>query len=626
MFCEVILSRRFPKHLGIFDYKIPPDLLSKIKVGQLVTIPFRKSEREGVVIKIKKTSIAGKKIKPIEKIIQNNPILTPDQILLAQWMADYYFLSLGTIIKTILPPSLKKKMSLKVKKFDSSNRPAVSADETKIIKEVVQGNKDKFFYQPTSIQEKNAILFGLLQKTKNQILIILPTKKDIDIFFSSMPKSVHKNSAIIHSGLNKTQYHAAWQSIINNKAKVIIGTKLALFSPVINPAILILDQEDNQNHKQADQNPRFDSQQVLHKMSEIYKTKLLFINQSMTVDTYYQTIGGKFISLKKAEPSAKRPITIIDMKDEQKKKNYSLFSDKLQDAIAETLQQKKQIFLFINKRGSSSSVICRDCGLNIICDKCQQPLAYHSKDQALYCHQCNKKSELPPFCSKCNGTDFKFVGTGTQKVENEINKLFPDKKTVRIDQDAETIKNLNSYNIIIGTELALPFLKWESIGLVGIVSADTFLYLPDFRSTERTWHLLNKLAFLCQSDLIIQTYSPRNPALKYLNKLNKEEFYKNELKERQALNYPPFSCLIKLIYSNKDKKSCLDEAQRLYKVLKTSPLDVSILTPLNPFIRGKWQMYNVIKFQSPQQDKLLKKIMELVPDNWIIDRDPISLL
>lgn len=625
MYCEIVLSQRFPKHLGIFDYKIPSNLTSKIKVGQLVNIPFRKSTKEGVVIKIKKTSIAGKKIKSIKKIVRNNPILTPKQILLAEWMADYYFLSLGTIIKTILPPTLKKKMSLKVKKFDSSNKPAVSANENEIIKEIVKGNKDDFFYQPASIQEKNAVLFGLLQKMKNQILIILPTKKDIGIFFSSMPKSVHKNSAIIHSGLNKTQYHAAWQSIINNKARVIIGTKLALFSPVINPAILILDQEDNQNHKQADQNPRFDSRQVLQKMSEIYKTKLLFINQSMTVDTYYQTINNKFVSLKKVDPSAKKPITIIDMKDEQKKKNYSLLSDKLQDVITEILQQKKQIFLFINKRGSSSSVICRDCGLNITCDKCQQPLAYHTKDQTLYCHQCNKKSELPPFCSKCHGPNFKFVGSGTQKVENEINKLFPDKKIIRVDQDAENTKNLNSYNIIIGTELALPLLKWDSIGLVGIVSADTFLYLPDFRSTERTWHLLNKLIYLSRSHIIIQTYSPHNPALKYLNELNKDEFYKNELKERQSLNYPPFSHLIKLVYSNKDKKSCLDEAQRLYKVLKTSPLDVSILTPLNPFIRGKWHMYLVIKFND-DQNILLKKIMELVPDNWIIDRDPISLL
>ncbi|XOU94951.1 MAG: replication restart helicase PriA [Candidatus Kerfeldbacteria bacterium] len=624
MFCEVILSQRFPKHLGIFDYKVPDDVVSEIKIGQLVSIPFRSSEKEGIIIKIKKTSTINKKIKSIVKIIQDKPIITSEQIQLAEWMANYYSVSLGTIIKTMLPPVLKNKMQLKINEVESSGTPnKINLNYTKQILEKKVG---KYYFTPENIQEKNALIYALTKKVKGQILIIVPTIKDIDNLVNAFPKSVQEKIAIIKSGLNKTQYHSAWQSILNNKKKIIIGTKLALFSPLIKPELLILDQEDSQNHKQAEQNPRYDSRQVIHKMSEIYKTKLLLLNPATTINSYFNISNNTISNIKEVGKNIHQSMDIVDMKNEQKIQNYSLFSERLQESINKTLSDKKQILLFINKRGGSSSVICKDCGENLNCSNCDQPLTYHTKDQFLYCHQCNQKHALPNLCPKCHGPNFKFIGTGTQKVEIETRKLFSKAKIARLDTDDNNIQNLNSQDIIIGTELALSHMNWDKIGLVGVISADTFLYLPDYSSTERTWHLLNKLLFLCNTEIIIQTYSTRNPAIKYLNQTNQELFYESELSDRESLNYPPYSKIIQLIYSNKDKSICLNETKGLYSKLKSNSLKIAIITPLRPFLNNKWQMYIIIKFNLETEENNILKLMTQIPENWTINRDPINLL
>ena len=624
MFCEVILSQRFPKHLGIFDYEIPETFVSEIKIGQLVSIPFRKSEKEGIILKIKETSFIEKKIKSIIKIIQDKPILTAKQIELAEWMARYYSVSLGTIIKTMLPPVPKNKMNQKEKVFKSFGSPdKINPDYIKLI---FTKKNNKFYFTPTNLNEKIALLNGIIKKTKGQILIILPTIKDIETLTDSLPKTVQNKISIIKSGLNKTQYHNAWQSILNNEKQIIIGTKLALFSPLIKPEILVLDQEDNQNHQQAEQNPRYDCRHVIDKMSEFYKTKLLLINPSVTVNSYYQIINNKIINLKKIGENIKENLAIVDMKNEHKIQNYSLFSEKLQNSIQDALSEKKQILLFINKRGGSSSVLCKDCGENLNCSNCNQPLTYHAKDKFLYCHQCNQKHALPNLCPKCHGPNFKFVGTGTQKVEIETKKLFPNTKIRRLDTDDQNLKDLSDQEIIIGTDLALNHISWEKIGLVGIVSADTFLYLPDYSSTERTWHLLNKFIFLCNSELIIQTYSTRNPAIKYLNKTNQELFYESELADRESLNYPPFSKIIQFIYSNKDKSICLNETKKLYSKLKLNHSKIAIITPLRPFLRNKWQMYIIMKFNHKTDENQLSRTISQIPNNWTINRDPINLL
>lgn len=607
--------------MGIFDYQIPDDLASQIKVGQFIAIPFRQSIKEGVVLKIKETAITGKRIKPIEKIIDQNPILTPEQIQLAEWMANYYFVSLGTIIKTMLPPVPKNKRELKKLLFKFSAKKKF--EKNFYTKNILNDKNNQIFYLPNDEKDKQSLIENIIATAKKQILIILPTIKDIEKLTISLPKKLVELVAVINNSLNKTQYYHAWQTIITNQAKIIIGTKLALFTPLIKPELLILDQASNQNHKQADQNPRYDSRQVIQKMSELYNTKMLLINPALTVSQYFQSTQKKLKIID--NKSIDNDIEIIDMKQEQMKKNFSIFSDQLLINITSALKNNRKVFLFINKRGMASSVICKDCGQTLVCDNCHQPLTYHEKDQTLYCHQCNKKFELPPFCPNCHGPNFKFIGTGTQKIELEINRLFSDKNIIRLDQDNKEVANIDKFDIIIGTEFAFPYVSWDKMALIGVISADTLLYLPDYSSAERTWLLLKNLIYYSESPVFIQTYNPDNPALKYLIS-NSDKYYANELKEREELNYPPYSEIVKLIFNHKDKNVCLDETKRIYKMIQNDKIEISIITPLNPFKQGKWQMYIMIKLNFTMNQKTIADIIKQVPDNWIIDRNPFSLL
>lgn len=639
MFAEIILSQRFPKNMGIFDYKVPDVLANQIKIGQLVSIPFRKGELEGVVIKIKKEPIADKKIKEIARIIDQQPIITETQIKLAEWISHYYFVSLGTVIKTILP-ALPKRKSEKIKTFSQSPipEPKLPMEISNLIYEASSSKKQKFFFWPKTLEEKKVFFYWLLKRTKQNILIIVPEFSDMDFYLRLLSEKLQKQIAVFTSQLNKNQFYQNWQKVLNNQARIIIGTKLALFAPFQKLNLIIFDQEENQNHKQSDQNPRFDSRTVALKLTELHGSKIVLASHAPSVESYQQIKNGQY-QLLQSELYGKPSTSLVDMREERKKRNYSIFSDELIDAVKETLKKNEKIFLFINRRGFGSSVVCHECGEVAKCKNCDLPLIYHTTSDEqratsfLYCHYCHLKSEMPPFCLKCHGVNLKLSGLGTQKVESEVKKLYPKAKVIRIDKDIGHAINFQKTDIIIGTEYALKYLDLEKIKLIGIVSADTFLYLPNFQSTIRTFQLLVKFLYLLPaSEIIIQTYTPENLAIKNIVLQKYEKIYQKELESRQSFHYPPFYQIIKLIYQNKDKKTCLSQTNWLYHELsgwtKKQELnwEISILTPFVPIVFQKWQMYLIIKYPANTPEKNLQELIKIVPDGWLIDRDPISLL
>jgi len=631
MYCEVILSQRFPKHLGIFDYHIPDDLVPLLKLGQLVTIPFRQSEYEGVVIALKKTTDFAARIKDITKINQPEPIMTFEQIKLAHWISEYYFVSLGTTVKMMLPPIPKtkhrQKESVAIQQITAPPLPIAIND---LLTQCIRRKKSPALFWPSSIEQQTQFMYWLLKKIKGNVLIVVPELTDITFYLQLLSAKKQKETAIIHSQLNKTQFFSAWQRIISGQATIIIGTKLALFAPLIKPTIIIIDQEENQGHKQSDQNPRFDGRTVARQLARLHDCYLLFSSHAPSVDIF----GDKTVHLLRPEATQKKykQYTSIDMRTERKSGNYTQLADVLQTKITKTLAEKKKVFLFINKRGSASSVICKDCGLVMKCTRCDLPLTHHTTGNKLratnflYCHRCNIKSEVPPFCPKCSGVDFKFIGPGTQTVEWQVKKLWPKAAINRLDTDTKgTMATLNA-EIIIGTEYALSRLNWSALGLIGIITADTLLYLPDFRSSERTWQLLYKFSFHTTAPVIVQTYNPEHIVLTSLTNNQPDKFYSQEIQQRKEIGYPPFTSLVKLIYQHRDKKICLANTQKMAAYLKTSPLKPLLLTPMTPFANSRWRMYIVLKFHSPIQDSLLKKILSGIPADWLIDRDPINLL
>ncbi|MFA6098384.1 MAG: primosomal protein N' [Patescibacteria group bacterium] len=624
MYAEIILSRRFPKYMGVFDYQIPERLAKTMKVGYLVSIPFRKTLIEGVVIRLKQTAIAGKKIKEVADIIQEDPILTNEQIILAEWLSRYYFVSTGTVIKMMLPAIPKRKLKTVVYDIGSSWQPDLAPELKDFLKKVTDADDKNFLFWPASGEQYTQMLYWCIKKIAGTILLICPKINDIYRYSNMLPARVKGKTAIFHSQLSNNEFYYNYNQTLTGQVKLIIGTKLALFAPVKNPDLIILDQEENQNHKQADQNPRFDARLVAEQLSEIYQCKLLKLSCAPTVSTFEQYKKKGVITCHPKNQG--KTVEIINLKNERKKGNYQQLSEDLIEAVNQNLKNRKKIFLFINKKGSSSTVLCRDCGEVLKCSDCQLPFAFHQHENFLFCHSCNRKADLPPFCKKCSGIIFKFIGSGTQKVEHEVKKCWPDKKIFRLDKDTEKINIPNNFEIIIGTEMAFDILDWETISLAGIISADSFLYLPDFMAAEKTWQMLSKIKYLCQGRIILQTYNPDHLAINSLNDGRYDKFYERELHERLEYHYPPFCRLIKFTYKNADKQACLNEVKQTYNKLRVIIKDISIITPLKPYTGGKWQMYLVVKFFHDFEKTGLRSLIAKIPNDWQIDRDPISLL
>ncbi|MCH7492291.1 primosomal protein N' [Patescibacteria group bacterium] len=623
MYAEVILSQRFPKHLGIFDYKIPDHLGTEIQIGQLVSIPFRSSEREGVVVRLKDKAIVGKKIKNINSITNPQPIITSEQISLAEWMASYYFVSIGTVLKTMLPPIPKRTHAKTEKKIIPKKIPSES-DTRKLADTVCHHRQNTFVLTPTSLPQKHSFYQAIIKKCSGATMIIVPTVNAMAGIQSLVPEQLQRHVVVFHSKLNKNQAYTAWQRVMTDKRSIVIGTKQALFLPLHNLQRIIIDSASDQNHKQSEQNPRYDVRIVAQQLQKLYQAKLIFVDPAPTVALYHKIINHQVMLLPLVNTESPTP-TIVDMKEERRSGNYGLLSDKLQKEIDSNIQSGGKIFLFINKRGSSSAVMCQDCGHILPCPKCGTTMAYHSKSKTLFCHHCNNKTELPASCPKCQGTNLKMIGMGTQSVEQEIKKLWPKVSLARYDSDTDALPDKHT-QIIIGTVRAWQILDWDNIKLIGIISADTLLHLPDYRSQEKTWQLLHDIKFYSNAPLVIQTHSPDNNAIKSFAKGDAKSFYTTEIDDRKLLEYPPHGRLIKLIFSHRDKQAMVNETNRLYKSLVATPLAVSKITPLTPYQHGKWQMYVIIKYTDKTPIKVIKSVMQKIPDNWIIDRDPENLL
>lgn len=639
-YAEVIPSIRIKRDLGVFDYQIPLSLEGKLKIGHLVEIPFRKRNQSGIVIKIKKkTEFQDKEIKSIIKILQPQPVLLENQIQLGFWLSEYYYVSPALVIKSMLPDfpkrSLKRQpLGLPIGKSAKLTILKKRLPEiTKLTKEI-RKNKKVFLLHYDNETEKLVFFLNSIRdfvKKDKQVLIIVPEIEDIAKIYPILVKKFFPKVVYLHSQLTKTNYYLNWNKILEGKAKVIIGTKLVLFTPLKNLGLVIIDQEENPNHKQSDQNPRYHARKVGLKLAEIYQAKSILTSMAPSLESFYQSNMGNYHLLRLISKPTQINSQIIDMREELKKQNYSIFSEKLQETIESNLKKKEKILLFLNRRGLATSIICQDCGYLFICPQCLMPLAFHISKE-LICHHCALKKPSPLFCPHCQGTQIKFFGKGTQKIEIETKKLFPQAKISRIDIDTFNKKSdWLKADITIGTSFILKRIHFSLFNLLGVISADTILYLPDFKANERTFQLITSLILnQKEAEILIQTFLPQNLAITQASRLNYQKFYLEELKNRQKFNYPPFSQLIKLMNYGPDNQKVSEETQEIFKKLKIEIKGlkkIELLGPLPAFVsqkRGKYFWYIIIKHS--HQDQKIKNIFKIIPDNWIIDIDPESLL
>ena len=442
--------------------------------------------------------------------------------------------------------------------------------------------------------------------------------------------------SVLHSKLSIGERHDSWERIESGEAKIVIGARSAIFAPVQNLGIIIIDEEHDSSYK-SEMAPRYNAKEVAEEIAKYNNIPLLLGSATPDINTFYEAKNGKMELLrltKRANNSNLPSIQIVDLRQELANGNRTMISIKLYKLIQENLKNKKQTILFLNRRGFSTFIMCRDCGYVAKCKNCNISLTYHKKEEKLKCHYCGFEEPLIKICPECGSKKIRYFGTGTQKLELEINKIFPNASTIRMDIDTVTKKksheeilrkfNEEKIDILIGTQMIVKGHHFPDVTLVGVVSADGSLNIDDYRASERTFDLLVQVAGRAgreklPGNVIIQTYNPDNYSIQYAKKQNYEEFYNVEIKLREQLRYPPFCDIIMFGISAEKEDIVLKTSNELYsnlnRKLKEKNISVNLLKPLPaPIDRIKNRYRWRIIMKAKVNDEIINIINECLYD------------
>lgn len=443
-----------------------------------------------------------------------------------------------------------------------------------------------------------------------------------------------KNVALFHSKLSDGERFDEWFRVKEGKAKLVVGARSAIFLPVKNLGLIIIDEEHENTYK-SDQNPKYQTKEVAEFLSEQKGCRVVLGSATPTIESYYRALIGELDLLElnsRVDGKAMPPMEVIDMRNELRSGNISLFSRELFKEIQEKLSKGEQIILFLNRRGFSTFVSCRSCGYVFKCEECDISMTYH-RSGLLVCHYCGKTKRAPQKCPKCDSKYVKFFGAGTQRVEEEVKKYFKDARVLRMDVDTTRSKDSyeNIYNtfkegkadILIGTQMISKGLDFKNVTLVGILAADMSINIPDYRAAERTFQIITQVAGRAgrgqkQGKVVIQTYTPEHYSLEYAVNYDYEGFYEKEFTVRALMKYPPFGkiLLINGISKKEDLlKNFMHKISNVIKPLVEKEVDVDILGPIPCLVSKvkenyRWQIVVKGEFNS----EFAKKIKELLYD------------
>ena len=441
-------------------------------------------------------------------------------------------------------------------------------------------------------------LIGEVLKKEKTAIILVPeislTPQMVDRFIARFGEN---KIAVLHSKLSIGERYDQWNRIKKGDCKIVIGARSAIFAPLENLGLIVIDEEHDSSYK-SETNPRYNAKELAGYIARKNNIPLVLGTATPDINTYYKAQIGQIELLqltKRANQSTLPDVEIIDLRQELANGNRSILSTKLYEEIEENFKNKKQTILFLNRRGYSTFVMCRECGYTIKCKNCNITMTYHSKDNKLKCHYCGHEQKNVTECPECKSKNIKYFGTGTQRLEQEINKLFPNTSTIRMDVDTVTKKNsheeiLNKFkneniDILIGTQMVVKGHHFPNVTLVGVIAADSSLYLEDYRSNERTFQILTQVAGRAGREklpgkVIIQTYNPENFAIECSQKQDYDIFYETEIELRKQLKYPPFCDIISIGLTDIDEIKIKSIADKLYKYIsnyiKKECLDILI--------------------------------------------------
>jgi len=555
--------------------------------------------------------------------------------------------------------------------FKSKNKEIIltSAQNVALEKMVSSMDKDKFnsiLLHGVTGSGKTEIYIEAARhaiKINKTVIMLLPEISLTPQIAGRFRSAFGDDVALWHSKLSQGARAWTWKQICGGKFKVVIGARSAIFAPLKNVGLIVVDEEQESSYKQESPNPRYHARDVALMRGKLDNASVILASATPSMESYYNHLNGKYeyIHLKERFGGAKYPkVHVVDMiKESEETELYgNIFSRLLLEKIEDRLSKKEQIILFHNRRGFAPILRCEDCGEISMCPHCNIALTYHRSGKYLQCHFCNHtKKTIPSKCNSCQSHKLNLSGTGTQKVEDELLNKFPNAVIKRLD--ADTVKsgiNLtkilqefydNKIDILLGTQMIAKGLDFANATLVGIINGDTGLFLPDFRSSEKVFQLIYQAAGRSgrgeiPGEVIIQTYSPENPVIKCATELNVEKYYNICLEERKALLYPPFSWMVKLEIRGKNISEVEKSINKIKDRMTYPPKGISILGPALCYrekLRDYYRMQLILKsnkeldINGSKLHKYYKSIMSKGVSNeipskqrLIIDINPVSLL
>lgn len=656
LIAKVIPVIKLPRNITqFFSYAVPERFEREIKKGALVEIPFRKRKITGIVFDIssEETESLKFKLKEIANISEDDLSLSEWQIRLVKFISDYYYTSPGIVIKPMIPATAAKEARKKMELNQNLLSERIKVEWTKGM-----AKEKKILLLHNFGSERHNLYYRLAKKEmkkEGQVLILMPEFFNVYNFANFYRAELgQKKTAILTSELTKNQYFEEWKKVRTNAAKIVIGTRQAIFAPFKDLKLIIVDNEHNSSYKQWDMNPRYHAVKTAEKLAEIWKAKIILSSPSPSLESYYKTMGKTSAAYRLKKIFVKRAdggkLELVNMEEERKTGNYSILSEILKNNLLETIYKRRQAIVFIPRLGENTVTKCKDCGYIKECENCHSVLV--TRKNQFYCTRCKEKSELMKECPKCRGQNISSFGYGAENVEKEIGKLFRDKNIKISRLDSESARNKSQQfkiykdfinkkvEVLIGTQMAIKDWGLENLSLVAVLLPEIIFNQPDFRTQERAFQFLIFLRNLASQGkkVIIQIWKKENDIFRIIKSDEIENFYLQELQNRKSvlgIGYPPRSQLIKLIHKNPDPQRCEREARTLFSILEDKIKNDKSLNNnfevMPPFPAssckqfGKYRWHIIIKSISDDIG-LRNRLLNFAKKDWIIDIDPESVL
>ncbi len=657
MYAKIAL--RIPKE-GLYTYYIPEELEGFAILGKRVLVPLINREVVGWIIEICESCDYPKKIKDIIAILDDEALINIPLIELCRWISSYYLASFSDSLSLLVPLNLSKRktpivVENKEEKDFSKEIHLLPNKEQEYAISKICSSLEKFgvflLYGITG-SGKTEVYLQVIQKVienNGSAIVLVPEISLTPQMISRFKKRFGDKSAILHSKLTPKQRLIEWQRIRMGYASIVVGARSALFAPTKNLRLIVVDEEQSVSYKQEN-NPRYNARDLAIMRARIENCVCILGSATPSLESFYNAQQSKYCLLHLPNRIEKRALPSVEIVDMRSEKKGTIFSTRLLEAISSTLAGKGQIILLLNRRGYSNFLQCYECGFIPGCPNCDITLTFHTQDKSLKCHYCGHRRDAYDLCPRCKGARLKFAGFGTQRIETELKNIFSLARILRMDID--TTKKRGSHkdilqrfesgevDILLGTQMISKGLDFPNVLLVGVVSADISLSLPDFRAAEKTFSLLTQVAGRSgrgpqKGRVIIQTYSPGHYAIQTAIKQDYSLFYKEEIKYRKELLYPPFSRLLSLVLLSEDEKKAKDAADSLANSLNLNNNEgVIILGPAPYFIPKIKRQYRFQILLKARDYKKLKPLLSKALSNFklpssvdlIKDMDPVGVV